>query len=400
MRWIFWGAAGLIFYTYLGYAGWLWLRARLSPWPVQRAPQEPPISVVMVVRNEEQGLDCKMKNLLDLDYPPQLCQIIVVSDGSTDRTPEILRQYACNPRVDVVLNQLPAGKAAGLNDALALAGGDIVVFTDARQSVERGAARVLMEAFADPEVGGVSGELMLGDPASGESVNGMGLYWRVEKWIRELEARSGSAVGATGALYAVRRALVPCIPSGTILDDVYIPMEVVRQGKRVIFEPRARVWDAPFLGAEREFARKVRTLSGNYQLVQLAPWLLGKSNPARLEFISHKLLRLITPFALVVAFVTAGLLPGSLYRTLWLLQVAFYGMSLLALLGMKRGPLAQAANAALTFAMLNTAAAVAFTNFVAGRETVWIAQGDERKDRDSGDDRGYVIRARSSRDRT
>src|SRR5208337_611205 len=154
-------------------------------------------------------------------------------------------------------------------------------FTDARQKIESCALRRLMENFADAEVGCVSGELMLGNPETGEAGEGMGLYWRVEKKIRELESASGSVVGATGALYAVRRELLVNLPEGTILDDVYIPMQVTRQGKRVVFEPRARAWDSVNLGAEREFARKVRTLSGNYQLLQLAPWLLSGSNPIR-----------------------------------------------------------------------------------------------------------------------
>ena len=109
--------------------------------------------------------------------------------------------------------------------------------------------RLLMENFADPEVGCVSGALMLGNPESGEAGKGMGLYWRIEKKIRELESESGSVVGATGALYAVRRELLAEVPEGTILDDVYIPMQVVRQGKRVVFEARARAWDSPDLGS-------------------------------------------------------------------------------------------------------------------------------------------------------
>ncbi len=123
---------------------------------------------------------------------------------------------------------------------------------------------------------------MLGDPQIGESGKGLGLYWRIEKRIRELESASGSVVGATGALYAARRELLTSVPAGTILDDVYLPMQIVRQGKRVVFDERARAWDTPDLGAEREFSRKVRTLSGNYQLVQFAPWLLG----GRIPFVS------------------------------------------------------------------------------------------------------------------
>lgn len=370
MKLAFWVAAGLVTYIFVGYACWLRLRLLWRLRPVRRGAYMPSVSIAMVVRNEEQILEAKMKNLLALDYPAERCQIVVVSDGSTDRTEAILREYGRDPRVQVILNQLPQGKACGLNEALELAHGDIVVFTDARQKIEPGAVRLLAENFADPEVGCASGELMLGD-GEGESSQGIGLYWLIEKKVRELEGASGSVVGATGALYAVRRELLTNVPPGTILDDVYLPMEVVRQGKRVVFDARARAWDSPNLGTEREFSRKVRTLSGNYQLVQLAPWLLGSGNPLRFEFVSHKLLRLVTPFALLVLFVTSALLPGLVYRTSWFLQVAFYGMSLLGLLRLRSGLLSRGAHAALTFVMLNTAAVVAFANFASGRRTGW-----------------------------
>ena len=372
MRWIFWGASLLIAYTYLGYAGWLWVRAQLSPWPVRRAPGEPGVSVVMVVRNEEQVLESKLRNLLDLDYPPESCQIVVVSDGSTDGTEAILHQHLHNPRVHVVMNQLSRGKASGLNDALQWVQGEIVVFTDARQKIEPGALRILLENFADSEVGCVSGELMLGDPGAGETGQGMGLYWRIEKYIRELEAASGSVVGATGALYAVRRGLLTGLPEGTILDDVYIPLQVVRQGRRVVFEPRARAWDSPDLGGGAEFARKVRTLSGNYQLVQLMPWVLSGQNPVRLRFVSHKLLRLVVPFALAAMLISSLWLRAPLYRMALVLQLAFYGLALLALARLlKAGILGRAADAAATFVLLNTAAVIAFANFVVGRKAAW-----------------------------
>ena len=372
MTWIFWGSAFLIAYTYVGYAAWLWLQAMLFPWPVMRMRQELPISIVIVVRNEERVLEDKLRNLLTLDYPSERCQIVVVSDGSTDRTEEILREHAGNPRVQVVMNQLSRGKASGLNDAFDLAHGDLVVFTDARQKIEPGALRLLAESFADPNVGCVSGELMLGDLDSGETGRGMGLYWRIEKQVRELEAASGSVVGATGALYAARRDLLTAVPEGTILDDVYIPLQVVKQGKRVVFEPRARAWDSPDLGGGLEFARKVRTLSGNYQLVQLMPWVLSTQNPVLFRFVSHKLLRLVAPFALAAMFIASLWLKAPLYRVALILQLAFYGLGIVAMARLlKRGPVARAADAAATFVLLNTAAVVAFANFVSGRKAAW-----------------------------
>jgi biofilm PGA synthesis N-glycosyltransferase PgaC len=370
MRWVFWWSAALIAYTYAGYVAWLWGRARVRPWPVRRGSSEISVSVVMVVRNEERVLEDKLRNLLELDYPAEW-QVVVVSDGSTDRTHSILQEYADHPRVRVIMNQLASGKACGLNDAMAWAEGEILVFTDARQRIESGAVRLLLENFADSDVGCVSGELMLGDFNSGEAVQGMGLYWKIEKAIRELESASGSVVGATGALYAVRRELLVPLPPQTILDDVYLPMHVVQRGSRVIFEPRARVWDVVSLGANQEFRRKVRTLSGNYQLLQMMPWILSSSNPLLFEFISHKLMRLLVPFALLAVLVSSAFLPYPLYRLALSLQLAFYGLAVLGILGLKPGVVSRMADAALTFVVLNTAAVVAFTNFVTGRKAAW-----------------------------
>lgn len=372
MTWVFWIAAAAIGYAYAGYPFWLWLRTHLRPWPVLRAGDEPAISVLMVVRNEEAVLRDKLRNLLELNYPAERCQIVVVSDGSTDTTEAILREHARDPRVHVVFNQLACGKACGLNDGMKLGTGDVIVFTDARQKIEPNAVCLLMENFADPEVGAVSGELMLGSPESGETGRGMGIYWRIEKKVRELEAASGSVVGATGALYAVRTELVPEVPPDTILDDVFIPMSVVRQGRRVVFDPRARAWDNPDLGAEREFRRKVRTLTGNYQLLQLAPWLLSRRNAIRFEFVSHKLMRLVVPFALLALLLASCFLPGLLYRTALRIQLGFYALSLLGWAGWKLGPLSRLADAAFTFVSLNTAALAAFANFVTGHKTVWM----------------------------
>lgn len=371
MKWIFWISAVLIAYTYAGYPLWLWMRAQLRPWPVRRGAIEPRVSLAMVVRNEEAVLRDKLSNLLSLDYPQDKCEIVVVSDGSSDRTEEILSEFRSNNRVHSVINKSAGGKALGLNDAIRQAQGDILILTDARQKIEPTAVRLLMENFADAEVGAVSGELMLGHPENGQTGRGMGLYWQVEKLVRELEAASGSVVGATGALYAVRRELLAEIPAETILDDVLIPMNVARQKFRVLFDGRARAWDDPDLGAEREFRRKVRTLTGNYQLLQLAPWLLGNENPLRFEFVSHKLMRLTVPFLLLAMFGAGWFVPGPFYLTMSWAQVVFYILSMLAIIGVDLGPVSRLSDAAYTFVALNAAAAVAFANFLTGNMQVW-----------------------------
>ena len=372
MKGVFWISLALIAYTYLGYPLWLWIRSRWRHNPVRSAPHIPFVSIIMVVRNEEKVLPAKLQNLLNLNYPSDSLEIVVVSDASGDRTNQILSEHVTNPRLRVVFNPQQRGKAAGLNNAMSIARGEVVVFTDARQQIERDAIRILLENFADPNVGSASGELMLGDAESGESERGMGVYWRIEKMVRELESAAGSVVGATGAIYAVRRKLLVNLPAETILDDVYIPMHVARTGARVIFDPRSRAWDSPDQGTAREFTRKVRTLSGNYQLLQIAPWLLTSANPLRFQFVSHKLLRLVVPFALLAMLLASTLAHGTFYRGAAILQFAFYALSFLGLAHfLPRGPLARVADAARTFMLLNTAAAVAFANFVVGRKAVW-----------------------------
>ena len=378
MKYVFWIAAALIGYSYLGYPAWLWLRSRWSPRPVRRGFVEstaaPAVSAVMVVRNEEAVIARKLENLLTLDYPQAKLDVVVVSDGSSDRTPAILADYARDSRVRTLMKPVSQGKAAGLNDAIKLATGEVLLFTDARQQIEPGALRLLIENFADPDVGAASGELMLGDPTSGETGKGTGLYWRIEKKIRELESASGSVAGATGAIYCARRSLLDAspLPEGAILDDVLLPMQIVRKGSRVIFDSRARAWDLPDLGEGREFSRKVRTLSGNYQILQLAPWLLSSENAIRFEFVSHKLLRLVVPFALLALLIASMFLPQPLYRAALGVQLAFYALSLAALAGVKLGPLSRIADPARTFVILNCAAMVAFINFATGRKAVWV----------------------------
>ena len=387
MKATFWVAAAVIFYTYFGYAAWLWIWSRLSPRPVLRGWNEPLVSIVMVVRNEEETLPRKLSNLAALDYPADRLEFVVTSDGSTDRTAQILSEASRDTRFHILLSPEPKGKACRLNEALSVATGEIAVFVDARQQIEPDALRLLLENFADPAVGCVSGELMLGDADSGEAEERMGIYWGIEKKVRVLESASGSVVGATGALYAARRSLLAPIPPDTILDDVLLPLQISRQGARVVFDGRARAWDDPDLGAEKEFRRKVRTLTGNYQLLQIAPWVLSGANPLRFRFVSHKLLRLAVPFALAALLVASAAISGPLYRAAFVLQLAFYALSLFAvsrpavsnpalsnpaLSHLWRGPFARVANAALVLIVLNTAAVVAFANFVSGRKEVWV----------------------------
>jgi poly-beta-1,6-N-acetyl-D-glucosamine synthase len=327
VRFLFWASALFVVYTYLGYVGLVWMLSRVRPRPIKKSAIQPPVSIIMAVHNGADVLPAKVANLSELAYPGHLVEIVVASDGSTDATNEIL-----NPANQVKSVICPrVGKAEALNRAVAVSSHEILVFTDARQRIEPDAISELVANFADDDVGCVSGELMFRRPGE-NSVSGISTYWRFEKLIRKSESASGSVMGVTGALYALRRSLFAPMPTGTLLDDVYVPLQVLGQGKRVAFEPKAQVWDTVTQEPRSEFSRKVRTLAGNLQIVELMPSLLIDRRMS-FRFISHKLTRLLAPWLLVVLFCSSWLLSGSpFYRTLAMLQTAFYALGLVSAL--------------------------------------------------------------------
>ena len=369
MRWLFWLCFLGIAYAYLGYALLLWVQSRLRTRSVAQAVLEPAVSVVIAARNEAANLEAKLESLSRLEYPKDKLEIVIVSDGSTDGTAQFLKDHSYE-LAGVILDR-SHGKANALNQAVKRSTGEILVFLDARQSVDPQAIRNLVQCFADPEVGAVSGELLLEDSTGKGSSEGLGIYWRIEKLVRKLESASGSVVGVTGAIYALRRELYDEIPAGTILDDVYVPMQVALRRKRVIFEPTAIARDRLFGEKGKEFSRKVRTLTGNYQLLRLAPWLLTPANPLLFRFVSHKLMRLLVPLLLIVMFVASARVHTPFYRTVFCLQAAFYALAACGMLvpRAKKLPPVAIAN---TFVMLNAAAALAFYNFITGKKSVWV----------------------------
>lgn len=318
---VFWGAAGLLAYTYAGYPMLLLALARLRPRPVARGTWLPPVSVVMTVYQGAGELAAKLDNLLALDWPAAL-DIVVACDGCSDASAAIARGYQ-DRGVRVLEFPQRRGKAACVNDAVAAATGELLLMTDVRQRIEPGALRALAANFADANVGVAGGELRFADPDTGFAAS-VDAYWRYETAIRGAESASGSVVGVSGALYALRRAAFQPLPPGTVLDDVLVPMRAVREGYRVVLEPGAVAWDQASAVPAQERRRKLRTLAGNFQLLALAPWLLVPgANPLWLRFVSHKLLRLASPWLLLaLAAAAIALFPSHRFYRLACLAMA------------------------------------------------------------------------------
>lgn len=302
-----WSSAALLVHVFVGYPLLVWMQARLRPLPVARRAILPTVSIVMAVHDGERFIRAKLASLRQLDYPAELIDIVIACDGCHDTTVTTARR-STDPRVTVLDFPNRRGKAACLNDAVALTRGEVLLFTDVRQKLSPVALKELVANLGDPTVGAVGGELHMENVRSGFA-QGVDFYWRYEKGIRHAESLSGSTIGVSGALYAIRRSLFQPLPAGTVLDDVLVPMRVAAQGKRVVFEPKAMAWDQPSQLPEEERRRKIRTLAGNYQLIQLAPWLLAPwRNPLWFRFVSHKLLRLFAPWLILALTVSTGLL--------------------------------------------------------------------------------------------
>jgi cellulose synthase/poly-beta-1,6-N-acetylglucosamine synthase-like glycosyltransferase len=369
---LFWLSVLLLVYTYVGYPALVWVWVALREKRPRLQDITPTVSMVIVAYNEEDRIAARLENLLALDYPQDRLEIVFASDGSTDTTPVRARAFE-GTNVSVLAFETRRGKAAVLNDVIPKTRGQIVVLTDVRQRFERQALRALVRAFADPQVGAVSGELILvpahGHPAVGE---GVGFYWRYEKFIRRNESRLDSTVGTTGAIYAIRRELIDPIPEDTILDDVLIPMRAVRRGYRVLFEPGARAYDLAAGTAEAEFTRKARTITGNFQLFAREGWLL---NPFRnriwFQTVSHKGLRLLGPVLHILAFGSNLALAGEpFYQRMLLAQVAFYVAALSGRVLQHTQKAIPCLTVPYTMCLLNWATMVGFFRFVVGRQQV------------------------------
>jgi poly-beta-1,6-N-acetyl-D-glucosamine synthase len=367
-KFVFWLSVSFIAFSYLGYptllAVWSWLRPRR----VSKAPYFPFVSIVVTVHNGAAYLVRKLANLLaEIDYPADKYEVILVSDGSTDGTLEAAQQIL-DPRFRLFALPTRRGKPTALNLGVKEAHGEIVIFNDMRQTMAPGAVRELVGNFSDPAVGAVTGEMVLADE-QGHIRPQLGFYYRYEQWIRQKESEIHSMIGSSGAFSSIRRHLFRPLPDGVILDDVYTPMQIVLQGYRTVFDASALAYDPH--DTRPEFRRKLRTLTGNYQILFLLPDILTPRNPLLALYVFHKVFRLIVPFCLLGALGANFFLRSGFYGVTLAAQILFY-LTTLSSRWLRRLPaIGTLAASGSTFVQANFAALLGLLFFLRRKRDIW-----------------------------
>ena len=366
--------AGIV-YVVAGYPlllGWIAARAGI---PVDKRPQLKTISILIAVHNGERFLADKLDSVIALDYPRDLTEVYVLSDGSTDGTADVARRYAAQ---GVQLLEFPkGGKPAALNAGILKSRGEILILTDVRQVLERDSVRQLVACFADPTIGVVSGDLPMREGIDLEESN-TSLYWRYERQIRKDLGKLGSTFGATGPFYAMRRDLAPVMPVDILLDDMYLPLAEYFRGYRVIVDETARAIEYPF-SVQGEFRRKVRTLAGNYQIMVRYPALLTFRNRMLFHFVSYKIGRLLLPWLFLGLLISSFGLPRPWAEILICGQATFYGLAADLVLP-ANSPMKRLSTPARTVVTLLAAAALAVSVFFVPPHRLWIVTQARRRD--------------------
>lgn len=366
-----WGGIALVFYAYIGYGPTIWAISRVLNRPVRRSDDLPSVTLLIAAFNEEDVIAAKLENSFALDYPRELLEIVVVADGSSDGTCDVVLRYA-DRGVRLMHQPERRGKNHAMNRAVPMARGEILVFSDANAYFERPAIRHLVRNFGDPRVALVAGEKRVarGDGTVGDAE---GMYWRYESWLKRLDSRVSSVMGAAGEIFAVRKACYAPPPADAIIEDFMLSMGLVRDGWRVVYEPEASAVEEASPNASEEFKRKVRIVAGGWQaVVRLWPLVTPRYGVVAFQFVSHRVLRWVAvPFLLpIVLGLNVALAGEPLYQGLLALQMIFYGLALLGYLLERRGRTWKPAYLPFFFVFLNWAAACGAWRYWMGSQAV------------------------------
>ncbi|MBO9540694.1 glycosyltransferase family 2 protein [bacterium] len=369
--WVLWGALAVTFYAYVGYGLIIWLISRLVRDPSRLSADLPSVSVVIAAYNEASIIAARIHNALALDYPTDRLEVLIVTDGCTDGTEDVVLAVE-DPRVRLLHRMERSGKVNALNAAIPQAHGEIVVGSDANCFFEADCLRLLVRHFGDPRVAMVAGEKRIHQGAGTVSL-GEGLYWRYESWLKRLDSKVSTALGATGEVFALRKACFEPLPTNAIIEDFILSMRLVMAGRRVAYEPAATASEDASASFADEFKRKVRIVAGGWQsVVRLWPLLTPRYGLVAFQYVSHRVLRwMVVPFALPLALIANGVLAWhGQWRWLFALQLVFYGLALVGYFLQRRGIRWMIAYVPFYFTFLNVAALAGAWRYVRGRQPV------------------------------
>ena len=365
---VFWFSVAALFYTYIGYPLLLVIVSRLRPRAVHRGDELLTVSVIITAYNEERDLSAKLENTLALDYPKEKMEIIVASDCSSDRTDDIARAFAAQ---GVRLHRQPErlGKTAAQNAAVGQARGEVILFSDATTLYQPDVLRVMVPDFADQSVGCVAGRLVYVDPGQSSIGRGARSYWGYETFLKKHESRVCSLIGASGCLYAVRRAAyVPMYNEAC--SDFLIATKMVEQGLRAIYEPAAVCMEETNKQTDKELRMRVRVITQTFtdlwrHRAMMNPW---RSGFYAVQLLSHKVLRYLVPVLLLVCLIATGLLGARsiFYAGVFIAQVLFYSMAGLSWALERAGTHNRLLALPQYFVVANLASLIAFYKFLSG----------------------------------
>ncbi len=370
---IFWLALGLIFYTYFGYPLLTLMLSLFFNQPVKRGNIEPMVTFLITAYNEEKDIRKKLENTLALDYPKDKLEIIVASDGSTDQTDTIVKEFFDQ---GVLLHRVEGrvGKTETQNQTVAIAKGEVVIFSDATTEYKKDAICKLVRNYLDPSIGAVSGRYEYVNPTGNPVGLGTILFWKYENFIKSRQTRIKTVTGCCGCIYSVKRSLYEPLP-GDIISDLVEPLKILEKGYRIAFEPEAVAYEVAEEKAGEEFSMRVRVITRGMRGLAYVKSLLNLSQYPFIAFqlISHKIFRWLIPFLLMIIFFSnTKLLDHGFYQLTFAAQLLFYLSALFAWVMEKRGKKYTILFLPLYFCVLNLASLRAAGNFICGREmTTW-----------------------------
>lgn len=367
---LFWFSALTVVYTYIGYPLVITALARLVKRPVHVAPIVPSVSMVIPAYNEARVIAQKLENSLALDYPSDKLEILVISDGSTDETNQIVARYA-DKGVRLLFEPARRGKIAALNRAVPFTSGDIVVFSDANAMLAPTALRYLVRNFADQRVACVGGEKRVGGDRS-ISARGESAYWRYESHLKRCDSAVGSAMGVAGELFAVRRECYTHVEEDSLIEDFVLSLRLVQAGWRVVFEPQAVAWEQSSPSLTGEWQRRTRIAAGGFQaMVRLKGMLNPSLGLSVFQYLSHRVIRWLAPFFMIAVLVTSiALWSFPLYRWILVAQALFYLAALAGYLLVRMGIYWRPLQMVFYFCFTNVAALAGFYRYVTRSQPV------------------------------